>query len=82
MELEITRVNPGKLHMPPGYHHITVVRAGRMAYLAGQCPLDRHGDLVGAGDLEAQLEQVIANVADALSAVGARPVDVVRSVIY
>lgn len=53
-----------------------------MAFFAGQCPLDRDGVLVGPGDLEAQLDQVVANVLDALSAVGARPEDVVRSVIY
>ncbi len=80
--MEITRLNPDQLHRPPGYHHVTVVQADRMAYLAGQCPLDRHGDLVGPGDLEAQIDQVIANVVAALSAVGARPTDVVRSVIY
>lgn len=53
-----------------------------MAFFAGQCPLDRDGSLVGPGDLEAQLDQVVANVLDALSAVAADPEDVVRSVIY
>jgi hypothetical protein len=35
----ITRHNPTQLHNPPGYHHVTVVEAGRLAFLAGQCPL-------------------------------------------
>ena len=82
MSTEITRINPEQLHPTPGYHHITVVRAARMAFFAGQCPLDRDGSLVGPGDLEAQLDQVVANVLDALSAVAADPEDVVRSVIY
>ena len=77
-----TRINPEQLHPTPGYHHITVVEAGRTAYLAGQCPLDRSGTLVGPGDLEAQVDQVAANALAALDAVGARPEDVVRSVIY
>lgn len=78
----ITRINPGDLHEPPGYHHVTVVEAGRTAYLAGQCPLDRAGTLVGPGDLEAQIDMVAANALSALAAVGAGPDHVVRSVIY
>ena len=82
MSAEIIRINPAELHPTPGYHHITVVQTARMAFFAGQCPLDRDGSLVGPGDLEAQLDQVVANVVEALSAVDARPEDVVRSVIY
>jgi enamine deaminase RidA (YjgF/YER057c/UK114 family) len=78
----ITRINPGDLHEPPGYHHVTVVDAGRTAYLAGQCPLDRAGTLVGPGDLDAQIDMVAANALSALAAVGAGPDHVVRSVIY
>lgn len=76
------RINPAQLHGTPGYHHITVVEAGRTAFLAGQCPLDRSGELVGADDLDAQIDQVAANAVAALSVVGARPDHVVRSVIY
>lgn len=78
----ITRINPEQLHETPGYHHITVVEAGRTAYLAGQCPLDRNGDLVGAGSLETQVDQVVANALTALAAARAQPQHVVRSVIY
>lgn len=82
MSPRITRVNPDRLHPTPGYHHITVVEAGRTAHLAGQCPLDRDGVLVGPGSLDAQIDQVAANALAALAAVGAEPDDVVRSVIY
>lgn len=82
MSPRITRINPDRLHPTPGYHHITVVEAGRTAYLAGQCPLDRDGVLVGPGSLDAQIDQVAANALAALAAVGAEPDDVVRSVIY
>ncbi|KQX53555.1 MULTISPECIES: RidA family protein [unclassified Streptomyces] len=78
----ITRINPAELHPTPGYHHITVVEAGRTAYLAGQCPLDPSGTLVGPGDLDAQIDRVVANALVALEAVGARPEHVVRSVVY
>lgn len=82
MRTRVTRVNPLALHETPGYHHITVVETGRTAYLAGQCPLDGAGQLVGPGDHKAQALQVAANALTALQAVGAGPRDVVRSVIY
>ncbi|MFK8907769.1 RidA family protein [Streptomyces sp. YS-3] len=82
MAEKVTRINPEQLHETSGYHHITVVEAGRTAYISGQCPLDRNGDLVGAGSLEAQVDQVVANALAALAAVNAEPQYVVRSVIY
>lgn len=78
----LRRLNPAGLHATPGYHHVTVASAGPTAYLAGQCPLDEAGNLVGEDDLLAQVDQVVRNALLALEAVGARPGDVVRSVIY
>src|SRR5215471_6306176 len=78
----IQRINPPGLHQTPGYHHVTVADATRMVFLAGQCPLDERGQLVGTGDLGMQVEQVIRNIVTALSCVGATPDDVVRTVIY
>jgi len=76
------KLNPEGVHQTPGYHHVTIVEAGRMAFLAGQCPLDVDGTLVGAGDHLAQADQVVANSLTVLAAAGAKPGDVVRSVIY
>jgi enamine deaminase RidA (YjgF/YER057c/UK114 family) len=78
----IERSNPSSLHRPPGYHHVTVVQPGVMVYLAGQCPLDTDGTLVGRGDLAGQAEHVARNIETALASVGASPSDVVRTVIY
>ena len=82
MPPKITRHNPENLHTTPGYHHVTVVDSGRMAFLAGQCPLDASGALVGADDVDRQIDQVAANAATALASIGAKPDQVVRSVIY
>jgi enamine deaminase RidA (YjgF/YER057c/UK114 family) len=82
MTARITRTNPPELHRPPGYHHVTVAESSRLAFLAGQCPLDASGAVVGENDLDAQIDQVAANAATALAAAGASPDDVVRSVIY
>ena len=76
------KLNPPGVHQTPGYHHVTIVEAGRTAYLAGQCPLDLDGTLVGAGDHLAQTDQVVANALAVLEAAGAKPENVVRSVIY
>ena len=76
------RTNPDGLHATPGYHHVTVSSAARLAFLAGQCPLNEAGELTGDGDLAGQVGQVIRNILLALSSVGAGPADVVRTVIY
>lgn len=76
------KLNPDGVHDTPGYHHVTIVPAGRLAFLAGQCPLDPDGKLVGEGDLLAQTDQVVRNALTVLAAAGAQPSDVVRSTIY
>lgn len=76
------RLNPPGLHETPGYHHVTVVEPGRLAFLAGQCPLNGQGDLVGAGDLLAQVDRVVANTWIALAAIDAKPSQVVRTAIW
>jgi enamine deaminase RidA (YjgF/YER057c/UK114 family) len=78
----IIRLNPGQLHQTSGYAHVTIVDSGRLAILAGQCPLDRDEQVVGHGDILAQVDQVAANAGAALTAAGAAPGDVIRSVIY
>jgi enamine deaminase RidA (YjgF/YER057c/UK114 family) len=78
----LERSNPDGMHLPPGYHHVTVAETTRMVFLAGQCPLDPHGNLVGADDLAAQVDQVLHNIGTALTSAGATPADVVRTVIY
>jgi enamine deaminase RidA (YjgF/YER057c/UK114 family) len=78
----IRKSNPPGLHQTPGYHHVTVVDATGLVFLAGQCPLNAAGELVGAGELKAQVQQVSQNVGIALSSLGAAPSDVVRTVVY
>jgi enamine deaminase RidA (YjgF/YER057c/UK114 family) len=77
-----TLVNPGGLHPTSGYAHLTIVEAGPTAHLAGVCPLDADEHVVGNGDLDAQIDQVVANALTILAAAGATPQDVIRSVIY
>jgi enamine deaminase RidA (YjgF/YER057c/UK114 family) len=79
----IAKFNPPTVHEPAGYSHVTISSAGRLAHLAGQCPLDLAGQVVGEpGDFAAQTDQVIANCLVVLEAAGAAPGDVVRSIVY
>ncbi|WP_026924763.1 Rid family hydrolase [Glycomyces arizonensis] len=71
-----------ELHPTGGYEHVTIAAPGRIAYLAGQCPVDAEQQVVGVGDLDRQIDQVAANAMAALASVGAKPEDVVRSVVY
>jgi len=83
LTLVLIKTNPPTVHEPAGYSHITISPAGRLAHLAGQCPLDLDGHVVGdPGDFDAQTDQVIANCLAVLDAAGATPSDVVRSIIY
>lgn len=82
-ESMIDKFNPPTVHEPDGYSHVTISSVGRLAHLAGQCPLDISGKVVGEpGDHAAQTEQVITNCLAVLQASGAAPADVVRSVVY
>ncbi|MEV0319520.1 RidA family protein [Streptomyces sp. NPDC050658] len=71
------------LFPPPGYAHSAVVDAGtRLAFMAGSVPLDPEGNLVGEGDVPRQTAQVIANLDEALRAIGSDLSQVVTSTVY
>jgi len=65
----------------PGYSHV-VWGTGRFVAVAGQIALDEHGDVVGAGDAQAQSRQVFANLRRCLAAAGATFADVVKLTYY
>jgi enamine deaminase RidA (YjgF/YER057c/UK114 family) len=75
-------VNPNEIHPPPGYSHIAVASGGRLAFVAGQAPIDRDFNVVGGGDLSAQTEQVMENLNHALAALDADWTDVVKATVY
>ena len=65
------------------YAHAGLVAAGaRLVLTAGACPLDESGATVGIGDVAAQAQQVMANLAVALAEAGAQLGDVVRATVY
>ena len=66
----------------PISHYSDAVRAGDTVYVSGQASVDRHGALVGAGDVVAQTRQVLDNMKLALAAAGATLDDVVKVTVY
>jgi enamine deaminase RidA (YjgF/YER057c/UK114 family) len=67
---------------PPGYTHVAVAQGSTLVFTAGAVPLDPGGELVGAGDLEVQTEQVLSNLLRQLEAGGATPSDVVKTTVF
>ncbi|WP_410611162.1 RidA family protein [Amycolatopsis sp. lyj-109] len=56
---------------PYGYSNVVEVTGGRLVFITGQMARDAEGNLVGPGDLPAQIEQAFKNIETALDAVGA-----------
>jgi enamine deaminase RidA (YjgF/YER057c/UK114 family) len=74
--------NPDGLAKPESYVHVGVAAGTRMVFLAGQVARDSAGELVGPGDLAAQVEQAYLNVATAVASVGGSFDDVAKITVY
>jgi 2-iminobutanoate/2-iminopropanoate deaminase len=75
-------ITTGAAPAPVGPYNQAVC-AGGMLWCSGQIALDpATGVLVGAGDVEAETRQVLANLKAVLSAAGAGPQQVVRTTVY
>ena len=79
----VTLVRVPTLSAQAPYAYASSVASGaRLVCSAGACPLDERGVTVAPGDVSGQAEQVMANLATALEAAGARLGDVVASTVY
>ncbi len=75
-------VNPAGLAKPVGFSHGLEVTGGRLLFLSGQVAFDKHGNLVGRGDVVAQFRQVCENLKTLLEDRGGTLQDVVKLTIY
>ncbi|HJN93081.1 MAG TPA: RidA family protein [Dehalococcoidia bacterium] len=80
--MPLEHINPSDNHPTTGYTHVVRATGQRTAYISGQIALDLEGNIVGVGDLEAQARQAFANLAAALTAVGADFSNVAKMTIY
>jgi enamine deaminase RidA (YjgF/YER057c/UK114 family) len=74
--------DPDKLPPSPGFSQVAEVTRGKLVYIAGQVPRNAAGELVGAGDFRAQLEQVFGNLDLAVRSAGATFADVIKLNYY
>ena len=75
------RIHSDRAPAPVGPYSQAVAHAG-WVFASGQIPLAPRSGALVRGDIEAQTEQVIANLAAVLEAAGASLARVVRTTIY
>ncbi len=80
--MEKRYINPPTLPAPRGYTHGILVTGGRLLFLGGQDASDAQGQIVGAGDLVAQFEQVIQNLQTVVREAGGTMADIMKLNIF
>jgi enamine deaminase RidA (YjgF/YER057c/UK114 family) len=75
-------INPEGLSKPPGYTHVVIAQPGKLVYIAGQVAWNASGEIVGKGDLHAQVTQALENLKTALAAAGATTEDLIKVNYY
>ena len=71
-------INPPELNPTNGFTHVVSATAGKTIYVSGQVSVNERAEVVGKGDLRAQVERVFANLTVALASAGATFHDVVK----
>jgi 3-hydroxyisobutyrate dehydrogenase len=77
---QIERINPGGMTQPTTYNHL--VKVGNLMFIAGQVALDAEGNVVGEGDMNAQVGQVLENLKTVLASQGADYANVAKINIF
>jgi enamine deaminase RidA (YjgF/YER057c/UK114 family) len=78
------RFNPAGMWQPNGraFSQGVVQGEGEVVHITGQVAWDEHDNVLGVGDVEAQLEKAVANVRTVLAEVGGTLSDIVSMTIY
>ncbi len=66
---DIQRKNPEGMTQPTAYTHL--VKFDKFLFIAGQVALDAEGNVIGAGDMKAQVRQILENLKTILASEGA-----------
>jgi enamine deaminase RidA (YjgF/YER057c/UK114 family) len=64
------------------YSHVVVIEAKKTIFVSGQLARDGKGEVVGKGDMRAQIRQTGENIKAALAAAGATLADIVKTNTY
>ena len=80
MAKAVTLIRAAELSGAAEYAYAATAPAeARLVFLAGACPLDKDGSVVGTGDYAAQAAKAIENMRTALAAAGAAIEDVIST---
>jgi enamine deaminase RidA (YjgF/YER057c/UK114 family) len=71
-------INPDSLNKNPAFTNVVVEGNVRTVHIGGQDALNASGEIVGKGDIVAQIEQILANLRAALAAGGAEPEHIIK----
>ncbi len=75
-----------RIERPPGssqpHRHSQLVRAGDTLYISGQASRNAEGEIVGKGDMSAQVRQVYENLKSVLASQGATLDNLVKITIF
>ena len=77
---DIERSNPPGMTQPTSYSHL--VSFDRIMFIAGQVAVDGAGNVVGEGDMAAQMRQVLENLKTVLASRGADFSDIAKINIF
>jgi len=80
--VSIERISTGKRWEDTILHGMGVVSSGRTLHTSGIVARDGDGNVVGLGDMTAQIDQVWKNLGDILEAAGAEFSRVIKYTIY
>lgn len=70
--------DPPNVWVPFGaFSQAVIIGEGQVIHLKGQVALGQDGQIVGEGDMAAQVTQVLQNISDILTAMGGRMSDIV-----
>ena len=75
-------LNPAGLPVLPGFSQVVTATEGKIVFISGQVALNANNEVVGKGDLRAQVVQTFENLKGALAAVGATFDDVLKTNTY
>ncbi|MFT7618133.1 MAG: enamine deaminase RidA (YjgF/YER057c/UK114 family) [Planctomycetota bacterium] len=75
-------INPKKWQKPVGYSNAIKTDGGNTVYLGGQVAFDSDLKVIGKGDLVAQFEQVMKNLATVMEEAGGSLRDIVKLTIF
>ncbi len=80
--MKIEHIQPAGIEKVQSYTHVVTATGGKTVWISGQVAKDVDGNVVGKGDLNAQVAQVYENLTLALVAAGATFRNVVKVNIY